>query len=163
MSRLDSVIRRLTSHRAAIDWAAEALAGTPGDVLECGLGNGRTYDHLRERMPDRRIWVIDRQPKPHPTCWPPEELLLRDEAEEALARLRAQNVRCALINYDFGSGDPEQSEREAARLTPLLGALLTPGGVILSVQPMPEGSGLETVPSTITGGAKRIFTLRRTA
>ena len=31
-----------------------------GPVLELGLGNGRTFDHLRERLPGRRIVAFDR-------------------------------------------------------------------------------------------------------
>ena len=31
-----------------------------GPVIELGLGNGRTYDHLRERLPGRRIIAFDR-------------------------------------------------------------------------------------------------------
>ena len=64
MSRLDSMIRRLEAQRDGVAWAALKLVGVPGDILEIGLGNGRTYDHLRETFPDREIWVIDRAPKP---------------------------------------------------------------------------------------------------
>ncbi|MGH6887075.1 MAG: class I SAM-dependent methyltransferase, partial [Geminicoccales bacterium] len=48
MSRLDSFIRRLEAQRACLDLAAARIADLPGPVLELGLGNGRTYDHLRE-------------------------------------------------------------------------------------------------------------------
>ena len=48
MSRLDSFIRRLEAQRACLDRAAALIAGIDGAVLELGLGNGRTYDHLRE-------------------------------------------------------------------------------------------------------------------
>jgi S-adenosyl-L-methionine methyltransferase len=52
MTRLDSAIRRLTAQRDLLDWASEEIA--PGGlVLELGLGNGRTYDHLRDRLPGR--------------------------------------------------------------------------------------------------------------
>src|SRR4051812_41343381 len=45
MTRLDSAIRRLTAQRDLLNWAAQAI-GPTGLVLELGLGNGRTYDHL---------------------------------------------------------------------------------------------------------------------
>jgi hypothetical protein len=54
MTRLDSAIRRLMAQRALLDWAAQDIASRPGLVLELGLGNGRTYDHLRERLPGRK-------------------------------------------------------------------------------------------------------------
>ena len=59
MSRLESFRRRLTAQIDGINWAIEQTKDTQGDILEMGLGNGRTYDHLRENT-DRRIWVIDR-------------------------------------------------------------------------------------------------------
>ena len=48
VSRLDSFIRRLEAQRACLDHAADLIRGRDGAVLELGLGNGRTYDHLRE-------------------------------------------------------------------------------------------------------------------
>ena len=47
MSRLDSMRRRLTAQIDGLNWAAGQIADLPGDVLELGLGNWRTYDHLR--------------------------------------------------------------------------------------------------------------------
>ena len=55
MSRLDSFIRRLEAQRACLNRAAELIRDIDGFVLELGLGNGRTYDHLRELFPDRDI------------------------------------------------------------------------------------------------------------
>jgi hypothetical protein len=52
-SRLDSFIRRLEAQRACLDWAAQEIAAVPGEVVELGLGNGRTYDHLRTRLGGR--------------------------------------------------------------------------------------------------------------
>ena len=75
MSRLDSMIRRLTAQRACLDWVASAIGGVPGPVLEIGLGNGRTYDHLCGRLPDREIHVFDRVIAAHPDSVPPDELL----------------------------------------------------------------------------------------
>lgn len=70
MSRLDSMLRRLTAQRDGLNWAAERISGQPGDVLDMGLGNGRTYDHLREILPERRIWVMDRVLQCHPDSTP---------------------------------------------------------------------------------------------
>ena len=142
MSRLDSMIRRLSQHRAAIDWASHALTGIDGDIVEAGLGNGRTYDHLREKLPGRDIWVIEREPRPHPSCMPPGEFLLKGEAEDGFERLRKQNRKIALFNYDLGTGDKEFTLREAARFAPMIRDLLRVDGILLSVQPMPETGGL---------------------
>ncbi len=72
MSRLDSAIRRLQAQRACLDAAAALVAGLPGPVLELGLGNGRTYDHLREILPAREIFVFERRIAAHPASIPDE-------------------------------------------------------------------------------------------
>jgi len=136
MSRLESMLRRLSAQRDGLNWAAEQIAGTQGDVLDLGLGNGRTYDHLREILADRRIWVIDRVLQCHPSCVPPEADFLEGEAEPMLDRLHSEGTRIALAHYDLGFGVKEQDVAEAARLSPLLARIMTPGGLIVSGQPM---------------------------
>ena len=60
MSRLDSAIRRLMAQKMALAWATDQVVGRPGPVLELGLGNGRTYDHLREILGStREIFVFE--------------------------------------------------------------------------------------------------------
>ena len=136
MSRLDSFRRRLSAQIDGLNWAAEQIAPVAGDVLELGLGNGRTYDHLRERLPDRRIWVVDRVLQCHPSCVPPEADFLQGEAEEALVRLAAQGARMALAHYDLGAGVKADDVAEGARMSPLIAAVMAPGGLVVSQQPM---------------------------
>ena len=136
MSRLDSMLRRFTAQRDGLNWAAGVISETPGDVLDLGLGNGRTYDHLREILPDRRIWVIDRILKCHPSCVPPEEDFLQGEAEPMLSRLADQGARIALAHYDLGFGVKEEDVAEAGRLSPHLAKVMAPGGMIVSGQPL---------------------------
>ncbi|OIQ31773.1 MAG: hypothetical protein BM562_06275 [Alphaproteobacteria bacterium MedPE-SWcel] len=136
MSRLDSMLRRLTAQRDGLNWAASAISGIDGDVLDLGLGNGRTYDHLRETLSDRRVWVIDRVLQCHPSCVPPEENFLQGEAEPMLRRLAESPHRVALAHYDFGFGIKEEDVAEAARLSPAIAQVMTPGGLIISGQPL---------------------------
>lgn len=136
MSRLESMRRRLTAQIDGINWAAAQITGMAGDVLEMGLGNGRTYDHLRQEIPDRRIWVIDRVLKPHPSCIPPAENFLEGEAEPMLKRLYAEGRKMALAHYDFGHGIKEKDVAEGAALSPHIAAVMSPGGLILSQQPL---------------------------
>jgi len=72
VSRLDLVILRLQAQRACLNWAKGAIAGQSGIVLELGLGNGRTYDHLRKHFPEREIYVFERNVGPHPDSMPPD-------------------------------------------------------------------------------------------
>ena len=66
MSRLESAIRRLQAQKIALDWSAEKIHKQPGVVLEFGLGNGRTFDHIRKLLPQRDIYVFERKIAAHP-------------------------------------------------------------------------------------------------
>ena len=148
MSRLESMRRRLEAQIDGLNWAAETIRDVAGDVLEMGLGNGRTYDHLRQELPDRRIWVIDRVLQPHPSCVPPQENFLQGEADAMLAELAERGTRMALAHYDFGFGVKEKDVEEGARLSPLIAPLMVPGGLIVSQQPLTgftQVSGPDTI------------------
>ena len=136
MSRLDSMLRRLNAQRDGLNWAAEQIAGMEGDVLDLGLGNGRTYDHIREILPRRRIWVIARVLQCHPSCAPPAEDFLEGEAAPMLAELARRSNGVALAHYDLGRGIKEDDVAEAAELSADLGRVMVPGGLIVSGQPL---------------------------
>ena len=104
MTRLDSVIRRLTAQRDLLDWAAEDI-GPTGLILELGLGNGRTYDHLRTKLPGRKIYAFERSPAAHPDCYPPEGYLIVGDIFETLPAFieRFGQGSAALIHTDIGT------------------------------------------------------------
>ena len=148
MSRLESMRRRLTAQIDGINWAANLIRDIPGDVLDMGLGNGRTYDHLRQEIPDRRIWVIDRILECHPSCVPPQEDFLQGEAEDMLKRLLIGGHKIALAHYDFGYGVKDKDVAEGAALSPFIAAVMALGGLVLSQQPLvgfEQISGPDTV------------------
>jgi hypothetical protein len=135
MSRLDSFIRRMTAQRDCLNWAAEAIAALPGPVLELGLGNGRTFDHLRALMPTREIFVFDRQINAHPHCIPDTPYLLLGEMTDTLPTLAARiGATAALVHADVGSGDEAANAALAKILSPLVDAVLRPGGLLLADQ-----------------------------
>lgn len=137
MSRLDSFIRRMTAQRSCLNHAAGLIADVPGPVLELGLGNGRTFDHLREVMPDREIFAYDRQVAAHPDCIPDTDHMIIGELPEALPSVRSRMpLPAAMAHCDVGSGDAEANRRLAATIGPLLDTLMADGGVVLSDQPM---------------------------
>jgi hypothetical protein len=137
VSRLDSVIRRLETQRDCIDAAIGLIGGVPGPILEIGLGNGRTYDHLRERCGDREIFVFDRRIAAHPDCVPDEaHMFLGDFADSfpnAGSRIGAPG---ALANADIGTGNAAASRALGERMAGWLVPLMAPGGVIVADQPM---------------------------
>jgi hypothetical protein len=134
MTRLDSAIRRLIAQRTLLDWAAREVAGRPGFILELGLGNGRTYDHLRDRLPGRDIYVFERSPAAHPSCMPPESHLFVGDIVETLPAFQERFGRgsAALVHADIGTGDQEQNRTLADRLSPLVAPLLRSGGIMLA-------------------------------
>jgi hypothetical protein len=132
MTRLDSAIRRLAAQRELLDWGSRE-ASPEGLVLEIGLGNGRTYDHLRDRLPGREIYAFERSPAAHPDCYPPEGYLIVGDLFDTLGPFIERHGRgaAALIHIDIGSGDEEANRSLAGRLSPFLEALLQPGGLLL--------------------------------
>lgn len=161
MSRLDSFIRRLEAQRSCLDWAAAAIAGRPGVVLELGLGNGRTYDHLRSRLgATRAIHAFDRQLAAHPACVPPAGHLLLGELTETLPAFAARGLEVVLAHADLGSGDPAATAALARWLGPMLAAIVARDGIVLSDQRL-EAAGLreEPLPPGVPGD--RYFVYRR--
>jgi len=108
MSRLDSFIRRVSAQRDCLNAAAGMIADVPGPVLELGLGNGRTYDHLRERLPNREIFVFDRRIAAHSACIPDERHMILGNIDATLAHAMAQiGALAALAHCDIGAGDKQ--------------------------------------------------------
>lgn len=161
MSRLDSAIRRLQAQRACLDMAVALIADLPGPVLEVGLGNGRTYDHLRQSLPGRPIFAFDRQVAAHPDCVPaPEYLFLGDIRETLTAAVTRIGEPAALVHSDIGSGDEAATRSLVETVTPLLVRLLAVGGVLVSDQPMADPSLVELpLPAEVKPG--RYYVLRR--
>jgi hypothetical protein len=140
VSRLDSFIRRLEAQRACLDLGAQLVQRLEGYVLELGLGNGRTYDHLRDLFPERKIYVCERSVAAHPACIPPRELLLLGDMRDTLRSAhRELGGRVALAHLDPGTGDLHASRTLAEQLAPLITPLLRPGGILVSEPPITCG------------------------
>jgi hypothetical protein len=135
MSRLDSFIRRLQAQRACLTEAVAQIRGVEGFVLELGLGNGRTYDHLREICPDREIYVFDRQINAHPDSIPAADHLFLGEITATLPQALAKlGANAALVHTDVGTGDQKSNEKLAATLAPMIRRILRVGGIVISDQ-----------------------------
>lgn len=154
MSRLDSFIRRLSAQRACLDWAVEAVRDVPGAVLELGLGNGRTYDHLRARLAGtREIYACDRQVAAHPDCVPDAAHMRVGDFRATLPQLAAELPRgVSLVHADTGSGDDAASRAQARALAALIDPLLAGGAAIVSDQDMAPDATLGWVPQPLPDG-----------
>ncbi len=133
MSRLDSFIRRMQAQRDCLNWAAQTIAGLAGVVLELGLGNGRTYDHLRELLPQRDIYVFERDVRAHACSLPPNQFLILGNVLETLISAKNQlPSRAALVHMDLGTSDTKAYRPFAEKIGPLLHPLIATGGIIVS-------------------------------
>jgi hypothetical protein len=137
VSRLDSAIRRLEAQRALLGHVAKAVAARPGPVLEVGLGNGRSYDHLRGLLPGREIFAFDRAVAAHPDCIPDARHLLLGDLRDTLPAARARiGAPAVLAHLDIGSGDAAATAALAAAVAPLILPLLSQGALVASDQPL---------------------------
>jgi trans-aconitate methyltransferase len=155
MSRLDSFIRRMTAQRDVLDHVA-ALPLPPGDVLEIGLGNGRTFSHLRERFPDRRITAFDRAMLAHASSVP-DHFVAGEIAETAQAFV---GRGAALVHADIGQGYPDRDAETLTWLPDLVAGLLAAQGIAASGLPLSHPA-LHPLPLPATVDEGRYFLYRR--
>ncbi|WP_298724716.1 class I SAM-dependent methyltransferase [uncultured Ferrovibrio sp.] len=160
MSRLDSFIRRLEAQRALLNWAATKLPDQ-GLALEVGLGNGRTFDHLREKLPGWRIVAFDRQNNANPRSVPPVGDLILGEFATALPAFAAEHPQAArLIHCDAGLGDPEANAKQVAMISHWVPPLAAPGALVLSDQQLSHPE-LEELPLPVAIPPNRYFVYKR--
>ena len=153
-SRLDQFIRRIRAQRDCLNMAAGLVSAIRGPIVELGLGNGRTYDHLRELFPAREIFVFERDVAAHPDCIPDAKHLIRGDVADtvpgALARIGAP---AALIHGDFGSADAARDAALAEWLGRALRPLAAPGAVILTDRALGAAVWLpEPLPQNVAPG-----------
>jgi hypothetical protein len=159
VSRLDSFIRRLAAQRASLDLAARLVAELPGPVLELGLGQGRTYDHLRSLLPGREMFVFERAASLPPELLPDAAHLILGDFRDSLAAAAARiGAPAALAHCDIGSGDAAASRALAAAVAPLLAPLMAPGAIVLGDQPMAQpGWTALPLPSGVAIGRYHLY------
>lgn len=160
MSRLDDFIDRMVSQRAILNHIRDHL-DLPGDgpILEVGLGNGRTYSHLRQCFPDRRIVVFDREVAAHKSCLPdPEDTILGEIRETSRPFMTGQSP---LVHSDIGTGYAEKDAAKAAWIADMVAGMLMPGGYAVSDLPL-EHPQLVALPLPDGASPRRGYFYRRT-
>lgn len=131
-----------------------------GPVLELGLGNGRTFDHLRELMPEREIFVFEREVRAHPACIPDARHLLLGDIRATLPAAAARLPGPAVLAHsDLGTGEATANAELAAWLARALPPLLADGAWIVADQPMPCPH-LEPAPPPARIAPERYFLYR---
>jgi hypothetical protein len=135
-SRLERMIARLVAQRAWLDRAAALIEGTPGIVLEIGLGKGRTWDHLRTILPGRDIYAFDRALHAPAACTPSVDHLFLGDFRDTLPLTRERfGPTAALAHADFGSEEAAHDAEQARWLGPLLDGLMREGGIVIADRP----------------------------
>ncbi len=159
MSRLESNIERLLAQRDCLDLLCAQIEGVRGPVIELGLGNGRTFDHLRTRLPEREIFVFERQPAAHPDCTPDaEHLIVGDFFDTLPAGQSFLPAPAALLHSDIGTGDGARNARLAAWIAEVIPPLVAAGGYVASDQPLSDTRLVPiALPDTVVPGRYHLF------
>ncbi len=137
MSRLESFISRLQAQKVLLEAAARVIndAGErlSGPVIELGLGNGRTYDHLREILPSRRIIAFDRSLDANPRSAPAPDDLIIGEIEITAPEFGARfGAIAALLHADLGNGIAADEIRLQRWLPEIILQLVRPGALVVT-------------------------------
>ncbi len=133
MTRLDLFIGRMVSQRACIDRAVALTAGMEGPVFELGLGNGRTFDHIRAKVPERDIYVFERAVASHPKSTPTDDqLVLGDVFETLPMMLERLGPTVSFAHADLGGHNPQKNDEFARAVSPLVESVMAPGGVMVA-------------------------------
>lgn len=161
MSRLDLFIDRMVSQRACLDHAIAETAAMPGPVFELGLGNGRTYHHLREKVSGRPIYVFERAIASHPDSTPPDEMAILGDVRDTLpAALERFGATASLVHADLGGHNRAKNDAFARLISPLVEPLLAPGGLMVSSDRMYFDT-LNELPLPAGAVPERCFIYRR--
>lgn len=159
MSRLDSFINRMTAQRDILNHIKNDL-GLPasGDVYEVGIGNGRTYSHLRELFADRRILAFDRSNGAHRTEAPAEDDVVLGEIKDTGQAYVGKGA--ALVHADIGTGYPDADAKTLEWLPQMAAGMLASGAYAVSGLPL-EHPDLEELPRLPSVEEGRYFYYRK--
>lgn len=147
MSRLEDLTHRFLAQQAALNLGVELIADVDGIIVELGLGKGRTFDHLRERLSARAIYVFDHELSCEPEYAPAPEYRMFGNITETLPTFCDRFPgQAALIHCDVGTRDRESDQPLVDFIATQFEILITAGGVVVSDRPM-ERSAWSTLAS----------------
>ena len=149
----------MLAQRDCLDFAARKIDAMAGPVLELGLGNGRTYDHIKQIMPDRDIYVFDRNVKPFASCRPPKnKIFMGDVTTTLIQAARLLGKTAVLAHYDVATTNEEESRKLAAQVSPLLHKLMLPDALVVSSVVMPFRQwSVVSLPASVKTGRYFIY------
>jgi hypothetical protein len=153
LTRLDRLLFRLEAQHTCLEWAFREIAARAGIVFEMGLGHGRTYDHMRVHLPDRDIYVLDREIDCFDDCVPPDDHLLLGDIGDTLAdAARRFAGQVVLAHADMGTYDKSRNIAMIETLNVRLPPVLAPGAIVISDLPL-DIAGATSLP--LPAGARK--------
>ncbi|WP_417700643.1 class I SAM-dependent methyltransferase [Pseudophaeobacter sp.] len=163
ITRLDLFIDRMVSQRACLDFGIRETASLSGPVFELGLGNGRTYHHMKHNVTGRDLYVFERAVASHPDSTPPEDRVILGDVRETLPEaLKRFGATASLIHADLGGHNRDKNDAFARLISPLVEPLLAVGGLMVSSDRM-YFDALREMPLPSEAVAGRCFIYRRDA
>jgi len=129
-----------------------------GPVLELGLGNGRTFDHLRELFPDRRIIAFDRAANAYGPSMPSADNLVLGEIKDTAGGFIG--AEASLAHADIGTGYEDKDAVTLTWLPQIMAGTLRPGGIAISGLPL-DHADLQPLPLPDSVKEGRYFIYRR--
>jgi trans-aconitate methyltransferase len=159
VSRLDSFINRMSAQRDMLNHVRDTCVLPEGGMIfEIGLGNGRTFSHLRENFPGRRIVAFDRKLASHAAGTPDPQDFVEGEIRETGQAFVGSNA--ALVHADIGTGYDEKDAVTLTWLPQMVAGMLAPGGYAVSGLPL-DHPDLDALPGLPTVQQGRYFHYRR--
>lgn len=156
MSRLDAFIRRMQAQRACIELAADLVSGLEGFILELGLGQGRTFDHIRETFPDRKIYLVDDCMNPADGIEIEHSFAFKGDVVDVLPKLFDQlGAAFSVIHSDIGGSLWNNYTVDSPLISCLeswIPRLTIPNGVVVSNLPV---SSVALVDLDLPSGIKK--------
>lgn len=151
----------MSAQRTLLDEAAALVADIEGPIVDLGIGNGRTLDHLAALFPERKVFAFGDFIHSAVDVLPPAEQVvvgnIRDTLPFALPRLGA---RAALIHNDLGSADAVGNAATAAWLAPAIAAVARPDAVVVTSFLLPFSNYVAMpLPPTVRPGRYHLLKL----
>lgn len=156
----------MQAQRACIELAASLVSELDGPVLELGLGQGRTFDHLQETFPNRKVYLIDDMMKPADGIRLDPSLAIKGDVLDLLAHFaRDHGPAFTVVHSDLGGSrwdDLTPDIPVIKCLSKWLPQITLPGAAIISNLPIESNLLIENdLPIGIRKG--KIFFYRRSS
>jgi hypothetical protein len=108
-----------------------------GDIVELGLGSGRTYDHLRAKAPDRQIHAFDFEIAVHKVIEVDTDHVYLGSIMETFPKFcETQDRKFPLVHLDIGTKNLDRDQALYHKLNPFVLKLINKNSIVVSDRPL---------------------------